>query len=412
MTRVLEVYLKDKYVGELQQSEAGGYIFTYDEEYLETSDIGISISLPLQSEPFIGKAVKAFFSGLLPDETVRERLAAYLGLSEQNTFSLLEAVGGDCAGALALYPVGQKPEKQVYKAEVLDEENLKNVLDLIKRRPMLAGDDDYRLSLAGAQNKLAVGFKDGKVLLIKGGAPTTHILKPVIERVKDSTHNELFCMRLAALVGLDAPNTSLHYVGHTPYYLIERYDRIYLENGSVERVHQEDFCQALAIAPEMKYEKEGGPGLGECQELIKLYAAKPALEQIKFTNILIFNYLIGNADAHAKNFSLLYNAKKPRLAPVYDLLSTIIYPDLSKKMAMAIGGQNKLDYIGMRHFERIVPDTKVARSLIKKQVLNMAKDLVAKAEALRDSLKAEEIVSPVFEQIIQVIEKQRAQLNF
>ena len=344
----------------------------------------------------MGLPVKAFFSGLLPDETVRERLAAYLGLSEENTFSLLEAVGGDCAGALALYPEGFKPAKEIMDFEILDESSLKEVLDLIKRRPMLVGDRDYRLSLAGAQSKLAVGFKEGKVLLIKGGAPTTHILKPLIERKKDSTYNELFCMRLAASMGLDAPKTSLHYAGDTSYYLVERYDRLSREDGSVERIHQEDFCQALSVSPEMKYEKEGGPGLVESQNLLRYYAAKPALEQKKFTNILIFNYLIANADAHAKNFSLLYTAKKPQLAPVYDLLSTMVYPDLSKKMAMKIAGRDKLDYISMRHFESIVPDTEAARFLIRKQIGIMTKDIVEKAEMLKGDLKKEGIESSYF----------------
>lgn len=128
----------------------------------------------------------------MPEESVRDRLAKYLGLSEKNPFALLEAVGGDCAGALALYPHGDQPPKASDDVEVLDDTRLREVLDLIKCRPMLAGDDGYRLSLAGAQDKLAVGFQDEHVVLIKDGAPTTHILKPMIERVKDSAHNELF----------------------------------------------------------------------------------------------------------------------------------------------------------------------------------------------------------------------------
>ena len=194
MSRKLDVYLQDKLVGCLEQTDSGDLAFTYDANYLDAASYGISLSLPLQKATFRGSQVKTFFSGLLPEESVRDRLAKYLGLSEKNPFALLEAVGGDCAGALALYPRGEQPQKASDEMEVLDDIRLREVLDLIKRRPMLVGDDGYRLSLAGAQDKLAVGFQDGHVVLIKGGAPTTHILKPMIERVKDSAHNELFCM--------------------------------------------------------------------------------------------------------------------------------------------------------------------------------------------------------------------------
>ena len=280
MSRMLDVYLQDKLVGCLEQTDSGDLAFTYDADYLDAASCAISLSLPLQSDAFRDSQAKAFFSGLLPEESVRGRLAKYLGLSEKNPFALLEAVGGDCAGALALYPHGEQPPKASDAVEVLDDKRLREVLDLIKRRPMLAGDDGYRLSLAGAQDKLAVGFKDGHILLIKGGMPTTHILKPMTERVKDSAHNELFCMKLARMVGLDVPEASLHFAGDTPYYLVERHDREIGEGGVITRVHQEDFCQALAIAPEIKYEREGGPDIAACQDVIAKHSARPAADQI------------------------------------------------------------------------------------------------------------------------------------
>lgn len=224
---------------------------------------------------------------------------------------MLKAVGGDCAGALALYPHGGKPAEVSDDVEVLDNAQLKEILDLIKRRPMLAGEDGCRLSLAGAQDKLAVGFHDGRVLLIKGGAPTTHILKPVIWRVQDSVHNEMFCMRLARMVGIDAPDVSLHFVDDALYYLVERYDRHVGQNGIVARIHQEDFCQALGIAPEIKYEREGGPAIAACQDVIAKHASRPATDRIKLLNIILFNYLVGNADAHGKNFSPFIRAVSP-----------------------------------------------------------------------------------------------------
>ncbi|MCY4314611.1 MAG: HipA domain-containing protein [Roseovarius sp.] len=207
---------------------------------------------------------------------------------------------------MALYPQGQKPSEESKGIEVLDDERLKEILDLTGNRLMLAGDDGFRLSLAGAQDKLSVGFENGRVHLVKGGAPTTHILKPIIENVRDSAHNELFCMKLANRVGIDVPEASAHFIGETPFYLVRRYDREPGEGGIVKRIHQEDFCQAPEIPPELKYEREGGPGISACQDVVAGNAARPASDQIKLLDIVIFNFLIGNSDAHGKNFSLLY----------------------------------------------------------------------------------------------------------
>ncbi len=405
MSRMLDVYLQDVLVGCLEQTDSGDLAFTYSADYIEAASYGISLSMPLNVESYKGPQVEAFFSGLLPEESVRARLAKYLGLSEKNSFALLEAVGGDCAGALALYSHGDQPPKASDDVEVLDGKRLREVLDLIKRRPMLAGDDGYRLSLAGAQDKLAVGFKDGHVVLIKGGAPTTHILKPMIERAKDSVHNELFCMKLAKMVGLDVPEASLHFVGDMPYYLVERYDRQIDENGVIVRIHQEDFCQALGIAPEIKYEREGGPNIAACQDVIAKHAARPAVDQIKLLNIVLFNYLVGNADAHGKNFSLLYKGKKPELAPAYDLLSTAIYSDLSEKMAMKIGGKYKPKDVYLRHFHRLVPDTKAAQSAMNRQIKTMTEKMMDAAPSLKASLIKDGLASDVFDDIIAIIEE-------
>ncbi len=411
MSRILDVYLQENLAGSLEQTDGGELAFTYDAGYLSTASYGISLSLPLRAETFKGTQVSAFFSGLLPEESVRERLAKYLGLSERNPFALLEAIGGDCAGALALYPHGEKPAEVSDDVEVLDHVRLKEVLDLIKRRPMLAGDEGYRLSLAGAQDKLAVGFRDGRVLLIKGGAPTTHVLKPVIDYVKDSTHNELFCMKLAKMVGIDVPEASLHFVEDIPYYLVERYDRQVDKEGAVTRIHQEDFCQALGIASEIKYEREGGPNIAACQDMITKHAARPAADQIKFLNVVLFNYLIGNADAHGKNFSLLYKGPKPELAPAYDLLSTAIYPDLSEKMAMKIGGKYRPKDVRVRHFHRLVADTKAAQSVVGRQIKTMTEKMRDAVPSLKAELEADGLASDVFNEITALIAKRSRRIG-
>ncbi|MCZ2203685.1 type II toxin-antitoxin system HipA family toxin [Bartonella sp. A05] len=405
------VFLQAKLVGKLHQKKSGKLKFCYDADYLNANLPGISLSLPPRVEAYEGQSVKIFFSGLLPDENEKQRLAAYLGLSEDNAFALLKEVGGDCAGALALYPEGQVPSASTNDNDVkiLDDNQLKEILEKIKRYPMLAGEDGYRLSLAGAQSKLAVGFEDGRVQLMKGGAPTTHILKPFIGHIDDSAHNEFFCMKLAKRMGIDVPEVFLHFVNDTPYYLIERYDRQRTDDGTVWRIHQEDFCQALSIAPEMKYEREGGPSIAKCQALISRHTMRPAVDQLNFMNRVIFNYLIGNADAHGKNFSLLYRQKKPEFAPAYDMLSTAIYPDLSSKMAMKIGEEYDPQKVYLRHFYKTFATTKTAQNAFnkqKKQITDLIND-----EAVKLKQELERQHSKVFDAILTVIQQRSRHLQ-
>ena len=410
MDRQLEVFWNEILVGALTQTKGGTLSFAYDRDYIADNGAAISISMPISEQPFSSELTKAFFSGLLPDESPRKNLARFLGVSDKNSFALLEAIGGECAGALSLRPIDFQIEELKGEPEILDNKRLKEILELLKRRPMLAGVDGVRLSLAGAQDKIAVGLIDNKIAIMKGNTPTTHILKPMIEGIKDSVQNELFCMRLAKAMNIKVPNASIIYVDDIPCYLVERYDR-QMVDGKIIRVHQEDFCQAMGNPPELKYEREGGPSVEGSIELLRQNSARPAADIIQFTNLLIFNFLIGNADAHGKNYSLIYNSKKPQLAPAYDLLCTEIYPDLAKKMAMKIGGKYEPDMVHLRHWQKIVPDTIVAKRNLEKSLIDNATAIIPKAHEVAASLIAENSNSIVFEQIISVIEKRAKHLK-
>lgn len=409
MNRILNVYFNSTLAGKLIQKTSGTLSFEYETAYANNQNSpSISISLPISLKPYEGDKVKAFFSGFLPDDIVRYRLAQYLGISEKNSFALLGAIGGECAGALSLYPDGQNPpEATNADIEILDDQKLSKILDLLKKRPLLAGENGIRLSLAGAQDKIAVGIKDRQIVLIKGTTPTSHILKPILTNIKDSVHNELFCMRLAKLLNIDTPRTEIHWLGDTPYFLIERYDRIYDKNRVIKRLHQEDFCQALGIMPELKYEREGGPNIAKCLEILQMHSAKPATDCLAFIERLIFNYLIGNADAHAKNFSLLYKDHTPTLAPAYDLLCTAIYPNLSSKMAMKIGKTYDPEHVFLRHWHCLVPDTTIAKKNLEKDLIKMSNNCLQKASKLTSTLANEGIISTIFDGICTVI-KNRA----
>ena len=412
MSRILDVYLHNKYVGKLIQNNAGALSLSYNKNYIKHNNPALSLSLPLTSDIYDGDSVRSFFSGILPDDIIRHRLAKFLGVSEKNPFALLEAIGGECAGALSLYPEGETPENEDAKdIQILEDHELSEILELLKRRPMLAGDDGIRLSLAGAQDKLAVGVQDGKIALVKGTSPTSHILKPLISEVDDSVHNELFCMRLAKKIGIDTPDTEIRWLDKTPFFLVKRYDRIINEEGTIVRLHQEDFCQALGIMPEVKYEREGGPTIATCQHIINEYSAKPAADQVDFLNRIIFNFLIGNEDAHGKNFSFLYRVKRPELAPAYDLLCTAIYPDPSRKSAMKIGGTYEADHVFLRHWYKLVPSTAAAKKNIEKQLHKMAGECVKKSIELKAELESDGISSPIFDDICNIISKRFKQIQ-
>jgi serine/threonine-protein kinase HipA len=365
--------------------------------------MAISISMPLRFDPYGALTAGAFFSGLLPDDIVRHRLARYLGVSERNPFALLEAIGGECAGALCLYPQNQTPPPENDNAEYLDDQKLKKILTLLKRQPMLAGDNGLRLSLAGAQDKIAVGIKNNQIMLIRGTTPTTHILKPVISDIDSSVHNEYFCMQLAKLIGIEVPPSNIQFIDDTPYFVITRYDRIKVSTHQISRLHQEDFCQAMSIMPTMKYEREGGPNVQQCQHLLRSVSARPAADQIAFFKRLIFNYLIGNVDAHGKHFALLYTTNKPVLAPAYDLLSTAIYPELSTKMAMKIGSKYQPGDVFLHHWHQLAADTATARKNLTKQLQDLSYQCLKQAENLKRHLLKSQLTSPVYKQIIEII---------
>lgn len=408
MKKTLDVYLRDRLVGKLF-SEQGTLSYVYDAAYLQSSDaVKISASLPLGTEEFSHSPVAAFFSGLLPDDAVRVRLAKYLGLSDKNIFGLLEAIGGDCAGAISVYPEGMEIASSVSPTyKVLNDDEADEILSSLDKRPLLVGEDDVRISGAGAQDKLMIAFVDGKIAIPTGQTPSTHIIKPPIKGHPDSVHNEFFCMRLAAAVGLPVPKADIYWLKDKPYYLVERYDRRKNADGVFTRLHQEDFCQALHVPPELKYENEGGPSLEQCFGLLDTRIKSGAMagkNKITLLQGVIFNTLIGNGDAHGKNFSLLYDGEAESLAPFYDLLSTVIYSDLHKvKMAMKIGGKYKFTDVTDRYWMKLAETIGVRPDFMERQIVGMTNDIAKASTALKDELMNDPVLAhPIYEKIIDV----------
>ncbi len=409
MTKILDVYLHRDLVGHLMQDDHGLMIFSYIDNWLEKPNaMPLSHSLPLRSELFRGKECKGFFGGILPEGQKRELIAKNLGISARNDYAMLEQIGGECAGAVTFIPVGQSLPDRNYRYRQLSDEVLAGILKELPRRPLMAGAEDIRLSLAGAQDKIAVHVSGDKISLPLGGAPSTHILKPAIEHFEGVVFNEAVCMRAASAAGLPTAEVEFRQVEEIDYLLVERYDRQkrMVPGGPsfYERLHQEDFCQALGVASEMKYQSEGGPLLKQCFALLREVSKVPIIDLQRLLDAVIFNVLIGNHDAHSKNFSFTYGegalitGKDVQLAPLYDLVSTVYYPELTPNMAMKVGGESKSEKLRPRNFEKLAMEANLAKPMVIQRVPELARTVLETIDEI-------DIVHPVGRGVIALIKE-------
>ncbi len=383
----LSVYLHNSLAGYLWLSDTSRFSVQYDPIYLENPDaIPLSLSLPMREAPYVNDMARPFFSNLLPEGEVRSLIAKIKQISEQNDFKLLEAIGGECAGAVSIIP-----EYMVLSTEsdytVLAEQEIEDIITANAIRPVLILKDELRLSLAGAQNKIPVYFDNDRFYLTSGIAPSSHILKPQSPYFGDVVQNEHFCMMLADFVQLPVPKSFILKGKKHIAYIVERYDRIKVKDGMIERLHQEDLCQVLGCMPGQKYENEGGPGLSECCQVLDRYSSQPILDKQALVKWVIFNYFIGNADAHGKNLSLIREiGGNIRLAPFYDLISTRAYPEISKKMAMKIGKETRFDWIMERHWRQMADQLDLKFSYLKKLIREVAEALEKSTAEMADSI--------------------------
>ncbi len=413
MRRQLEVWCFDRLAGRLVDDD-GDLTFAYDARWTAAGNPPLSQSLPVDGE-FSGREVRAFFGGLLPEGELRKLLALELGVSGENDFSILEHVGGDCAGAVSLYLPGQAPRAGGGSVDWLDDAEVASLVGELPRRPMYAGpDDEYRLSLAGAQNKLPVVVGDDwRIGLPREGRPSTHILKIPIADLRATVLNEAFCLRLGSRLGLDCATAVPRRVDGVEMLLVERYDRAEREGGTV-RLHQEDFCQALAVESSRKYESEGGPTLVDCADLLRGVSKTPASDLPRFLDAWALSFLTGNHDAHGKNYSLLYDENGPALAPVYDVLSTIVYRDhgrrMDRKMAMKVGGQRYPDRLRRGQLDRFFDEARYGPAPSRRRLRALAERAPAAAHAVAAEFKESYWWDPVLDSVIEIVESRAERL--
>lgn len=384
--RALNVYLNSDLVGSLEETDEGLLRFRYLSDWIEREDaVPLSRMLPLRSEPYENKHTRPFFAGILPEEGIRTAVARILGISEGNDFAMLERIGGECAGAVSLLPNGAPPLVPERRLRVLDEDELSGIIHELPRRPLMAGEEGIRLSLAGAQDKIPVVIDGDSVALPLGNTPSTHIIKPEPKRFKGLAANEVFCMELAGKVGLSAAKAAYRMIGEVPCIIVARYDRRVAVDGQVLRLHQEDFCQALGYPPERKYQQEGGPTAKDCIGLLREWSTVPVLDIPAFVDALCFNLLIGNADAHGKNYSMIYTDGKRSIAPLYDLVSTVLWPELSTRLAMRVGHGKAVNDLNPANFRRLAEACGLGWPMVKERVADLASRTLSAASGMEDT---------------------------
>ena len=407
----LNVFLGNEKAGTLESTENRGVVFVYDKNYLLNKNaLQLSASLPLQSDEFSQKQCIPFFSGLLPEEDSRKKIADYLHISETSTLKLLEALGGECAGLISILPEDETFSLQTSFSldsenyELLDDNRLSDFIEKMNTRPLIKADDKLRLSLAGAQEKLALAKINGEWYLPLNGAPSTHILKPTRTGLLSSlAQNEYICMKLAKSFGLSVPDVDLLSIAGKDVFVVERYDRIKTAD-SIKRLHQEDFCQALGIVTTSKYQNDGGPEIADIFNTISKVCTVPAIESQKFLRYVIFNYMIGNCDSHGKNYSLLYKNNRVELSPLYDAVSTIIYPGLTDKLSMKIGNHYEIQKIGKEDFSLLAEKLNIKNSVFLKIFDDFWKKYISAFEELRSD---EKVSCDVLDLIFSVVDSKR-----
>jgi serine/threonine-protein kinase HipA len=379
--------------------------FAYTQQALDHDRLpALSLSLPQRTEPFPDSAAGPFFRNLLPEQAFRRLVAAAVGTAPENSTALLGAIGGECPGAVSIWPAASGPPPDP-EYESLDHAALLALFSPASRQALANAVTRGRLSLAGAQEKIAL-LRDetGAWHLPLKGAVTSHILKQAGAEFAQVLENELSCMTLARECRLDVPPVGLA-APAIPVFCAERFDRSpAAQPGRIrDKIHQEDFCQVLGVEPERKYEADGGPGLKKCATVIRRYSSLPAEDLMRFVRWVGFNYLIGNEDAHAKNLAVLYLPEGLRLAPHYDLVSTAVYPDLDRRLAMKVGGAWDVRSIQRKDWLRFAGAVDVPWEQVRVVLLELASQVQAAASTT--------LAFPIPDQIAGVMARHAASLE-
>lgn len=405
MSDRLIVLASGRVMGEVERDARGRLDFVYDARWQQRKyAYPLSLSMPLGVAQHGHDRIERWLWGLLPDNAnVLERWGRRFQASARNAFSLLRATGEDCPGAIQLV----RPERvdrlmvpagrQVAWLTTAEVEARLRTLRMDDSAWRL-DDDEGQFSLAGAQSKTALFLEDGRWGIPLGATPTSHILKPPIRGFPGHCENEHLCLQLARSLGIPAARSMVSRFGQETAIVVERHDRI-ATAGYLMRLHQEDLCQALAHSPFNKYESHGGPGCRDIAGAIRSHCTRPGEDLRTFVKAIALNWIIGGTDAHARNFSLLIGAGgEARLAPLYDLASALPYPGHYAprlKLAMKIGGESRLGYVRIRHWERFAGEVGLPPDEVLEICDSVASETPDRFAALVTAAQAEGLDHPI-----------------
>ena len=398
----LNVSVNARLVGQLRKESSGAILFKYAPSWLGwDTAFPVSLSLPLREEKYVGVPVANVFENLLPDnDAIRIRIAERVGAEGTDAYSMLLALGHDCVGALQFLPDGVDPGPAgLSEGAALDAAEIGDLINNLAAAPLgLGADQDFRISLAGAQEKTALLRKDGQWFKPSGTSATTHILKPQIGRLpngvdlSDSVENEYFCLKLLAAFGVPTAQAEITEFGARRTLIVERFDRLWTNDARLIRLPQEDCCQALSVPPTRKYQSEGGPDIGGIVDLLR-GSDDPAGDIAIFLRAVIAFWLLGATDGHAKNFSIfLMPGGRYRMTPLYDVLTTQPSLDAQQitrrqfKLAMSAGTSRHygVSDIMPRHFVQTAERSRVGDV----QVRQIFDDLAANVARWMDDVIA------------------------
>jgi serine/threonine-protein kinase HipA len=377
----LPVYFEQRLVGRIDVDKNGPG-FTYDHDWVALrGSFPISLTMPLKTDRIASDVFLPWAANLLPESEQLRTLGQLFGLSPSDVIGLLSQIGGDTAGALSIGQPGRTATVQWRSVETPAE--LEGLIEGLPHKPFLAGDEGISMSLAGAQTKLAVAVDEtGRISIPMNGSPSTHILKPDVPRLCGCIYNEAFCLTLARRINLLTPHVTTGRAGERTYLLVERYDRRY-QGGRWRRLHQEDYCQALGRPPSAKYESNktgiGGPTLKEMFALTRRHMSPT--EILRLLDMVIFNVLACNTDAHAKNYSIMIRGNSILLAPAYDVLCGDVWEHVTKNLVHKIGDTDRSGQLEASHWRQFARECGLNPRQVLDRVSTLAKAAISEVAA-------------------------------
>lgn len=388
----------------LTRAAGGGLALAYLPEY---SGPPLSVALPPRDDPYQDAECRPWLGGLLPEGEIRQRVQALAGLSPGNEVGLLAALGGDCPGAVSFSAPWLEPVTES-DVRTLTSDEFHGLVMALREKPLLVDVEDVRQLLPGGRLKLSVLLEEDRVAVPLGAGVGTHIIKPAPQGFSGFVDNEAFCMQLAGLAGLPVAQAWIH-EDLARVYCVRRFDRSLVPGQPGP--HQESFAQALRAPPGISFEREGGPALIDCFELLRRVSLRPAADMRALLRWTIFNYLVGNALAHARNLALLGAADGPVLAPFHALQCTAVYPELQRNLAMRIGGEERPDWLTLTRWRGFADQVGIRFAWVREHLAGLSEELPGLAGRASVDFQHRYGHHEVIGRIVRVIEQRARKLQ-